>query len=106
MDGGSEIRDIPDAVRSLETEDVDFIDITAGMMGFLRPGHTEAGYLKDLGLSAKSVATVPILLTGGVTKPEEADALLQEGAADLIGVGRALLKDADWTVRALAGPMA
>ena len=103
MEGGSEIRDIPDAVHSLETEDVDFIDITAGMMGFLRPGHTEAGYLKDLSLSAKSVATVPILLTGGVTKPEEAEALLQEGAADLIGVGRALLKDADWTIRALAG---
>lgn len=102
MEGGSEIKDIHEAVRSLETEDVDFIDITAGMMGFLRPGHTEPGYLKDLGLAAKSVATVPILLTGGVTKPEEAEALLQEGAADLIGVGRALLKDADWAVHALA----
>ena len=40
----------------------------------------------------------------GVTKPEEADALLAEGAANLIGVGRALLKDADWTIPALAGP--
>ena len=101
MENGSEIADIPEAVRWLESAGIDFIDMTAGMMGFLRPGHTEAGYLKDLGLAAKSVAAVPILLTGGVTKPEQAESLLQEGAADLIGVGRALMKDADWVVNAL-----
>ena len=33
---------------------------------------------------------------GGVTKANEAEALLEEGAADLIGVGRAIFKDADW----------
>ena len=102
MEGGSEIADIPDAVRSFESAGVDLVDMTAGMQGYLRPGHTEAGYLKDLGLAAKSVATVPVLLTGGVTKAAEAEMLLQEGAADLIGVGRALLQDADWAVKALA----
>ena len=39
---------------------------------------------------------VPVILTGGVTKANEAEALLEEGAADLIGVGRAIFKDADW----------
>ena len=33
---------------------------------------------------------------GGVTKANEAEALFEEGAADLIGVGRAIFKDADW----------
>ena len=102
MEGGSEIEDIPGAVRCFESAGADLIDVSAGMRGFQRPGHTEAGYLKELGLAAKSAATVPVLLAGGVTKAEEAEALLLEGAADLIGVGRALLKDADWTVRALA----
>lgn len=102
MEGGSEIADIPDAVRSFESAGADLIDMTAGMLGYLRPGHTEAGYLKDLGLAAKTAATVPVLLTGGVTRAAEAEMLLQEGAADLIGVGRALLQDADWAVKALA----
>ena len=40
---------------------------------------------------------VPVILTGGVTtKANEAETLLEEGAADLIGVGRAIFKDADW----------
>ena len=45
---------------------------------------------------------VLVLLTGGITTVQDAEALLQEGAADLIGVGRAMLKTPDWAVQALA----
>ena len=44
----------------------------------------------------KAAVSVPVLLTGGVKKVSEAEALLAAGKADLIGVGRALLKDANW----------
>ena len=101
LEGGSEIKDIPEAIEHLEQTGVDLIDVTAGMMGFMRPGRTEPGYLKDLGLAAKSVASLPIILTGGVQTAEDADKLLTDGACDLVGVGRTLLKDADWTVKAL-----
>ena len=37
-----------------------------------------------------------VVLTGGVTKLAEADALLRSGKADLVGVGRALFRDARW----------
>ena len=40
------------------------------------------------------------LLTGGVTKLSEAEALLLAGKADLIGVGRALFRDARWAENA------
>lgn len=101
LEGGSEIRDIPEAINHLEQAGVDMIDITAGMMGFMRPGHTEPGYLKDLGLAAKSVAKRPIILTGGVQTVQDAEKLLTEKACDLVGVGRAILKDADWATKAL-----
>ena len=39
---------------------------------------------------------LPVLLTGGVTRPEEAEELLRSGKADLIGVGRALFRDPHW----------
>ena len=38
----------------------------------------------------------PAILTGGIKTVAEAEALLSAGKADLIGVGRALLKDAAW----------
>ena len=42
-----------------------------------------------------------MLVTGGVTAGADAERLLEEGTADLIGVGRALLQDEDWSVKAL-----
>lgn len=37
-----------------------------------------------------------VLLTGGIRTPKQAEALLDEGAADLIGIGRALLRNTRW----------
>ena len=44
---------------------------------------------------------IPVILTGGIKTPEDAERLLQEGAADLIGVGRAMLADEDWSRKAM-----
>ena len=38
---------------------------------------------------------------GDLTAGADAERLLEEGTADLIGVGRALLQDEDWSVKAL-----
>ena len=45
--------------------------------------------------------SVPVLLTGGVQTVEEAEDLLVTGAADMIGVGRAIFKDPGWPEREL-----
>lgn len=100
-ENGSKIEDIPEAVSAFESAGADLIDISGGVTGFMRPGHSEPGYLKELSHAAKSAGTVPIILTGGVTEAQDMEALLQEGAADLIGIGRALLKDPAWSVKAL-----
>ena len=100
-EGGSRIEDIPDAVRTFVSAGADLIDISGGVTGFMRPGHTEPGYLKKLSFAAKAAVNVPVILSGGVTAAQEMESLLEEGAADLIGVGRALLKDPAWSVKAL-----
>lgn len=101
LEGGSRISEIPEASRILERAGADLLDITGGLSGFNVKGRTEAGWFAELSIPAKESVQIPVLLTGGVKTPEEAEGLLQEGAADLIGVGRAFLKDPDWAVKAL-----
>ena len=39
---------------------------------------------------------MPVLLTGGVKTVADAEKLLQEGKADMIGVGRIITARPDW----------
>ena len=89
-----------EACKLLEAAGVDLLDLSGGMCFYMRPGHLEAGYFASMSAKVKSAVSVPVLLTGGVKKVADAEALLADGKADLIGVGRALLKDAAWRAEA------
>ena len=103
LPGGSKEEDAVEAGKLLETAGVDLLDLSGGMCFFMRPGHLEAGYFSSMSENVKAAVSVPVLLTGGVHKIGDAEALLQDGKADLIGVGRALLKDAAWGASLLRG---
>ena len=96
MDGGSTIEDAIQASLLLEKAGADCVDITGGMNGYIRPGHTEAGYFSDCSKAVKEVISIPVILTGGVNTMKEADSLLMEEKADLIGVGRKILVNPQW----------
>ena len=100
LPGGSREEDAAEAGRLLEAAGVDLLDLSGGMCFFMRPGHLEAGYFSSMSEKVKACVSVPVLLTGGAHKIADAEALLQSGKADLIGVGRALLKDAAWAAEA------
>ena len=103
LPGGSKEEDAVRACMLLEAAGVDLLDLSGGMCFFMRPGHLEAGYFSSMSEKVKAAVSVPVLLTGGVHKIGDAEALLQNGKADLIGVGRALLKDAAWGASLLRG---
>ena len=46
---------------------------------------------------------VPVIATGRIRTPEEADAVIANGATDAVGLGRALLSDPDWVAKARRG---
>lgn len=96
VDGGSTVEDCVATCRILEQCGVDLLHLTGGMNGFVRPGHNEAGYFRDMSVPVEQAVQVPVLLTGGVTTVQQAETLLAEGCADLIGVGRAIYKNAHW----------
>ena len=93
MEGGSDIADVPAAAQILTDAGIDLLSISGGMCAYFRPGFEGQGIFADLSEAAKKASDVPVLLTGGITEKEAAERLLSEGKADLIGVGRAFLKD-------------
>ena len=96
LPGGSKEEDAAEGAALLEAAGVDLIDLSGGMCFFFRPGHLEAGYFSSMSEKVKARVSIPVLLTGGVQHIADAEKLLASGKADLIGVGRALLKDAHW----------
>lgn len=102
MEGGSEIKDIPEASKIFEQAGIDFLDISGGHCIYTVKGKIEPGWFSELSKPAKQAVKIPVMLTGGVKTGEDAEKLLSEQAADLIGVGRSMMRDAEWTQKALA----
>ena len=101
LEGGSSLEDIPIAVNSFIDSGVDLIDISGGLCRYRSPISKDPGYFKELSLIAKEACDVPVILTGGVKKAQDAERLLEEGYCDLIGIGRAFLMDENWSKKAL-----
>lgn len=93
MQGGAELSEVPFAASSLAEAGADMISISGGMCGYKRPGYREQGWFAELSHAAKEATGIPVLLTGGIVERRVAERLLEDGDADLIGVGRALLRD-------------
>lgn len=102
MEGGSTTEDAIYATKKFEEAGVDILDISGGHNGYVIPGHTEEGYFSDVTKEIRKAVHIPVILTGGIVTAVGAETLLQEEAADLIGVGRAILKDSTWPEKAFA----
>ena len=98
-EGGTTIDDSMVAARALEAAGVDVLDVSGGFSGF--PETNEQGYFAPLTEALKRTVGIPVILTGGIKDAEIADQLLQEGKADLIGVGRAIMSDSLWAKKAV-----
>ena len=100
-EGGTTIEDSMIAAQAFEKAGLDMIHISGGFVGYTPPGLTGQGYFAPLSEAIKSVVSIPVILTGGITDVIAAEKLLDEKKADLIGVGRAILQDSTWAKRAI-----
>lgn len=101
-EGGNTIDDATAAAAAFVEAGVDILDISGGMGGYIRSDYSEPGFFSDASRAIKEMTNVPVMLTGGVTSAQEAEALLQAGVADIIGVGRAIKTDSSWAAQAMA----
>lgn len=97
MDGGLTAEDGIYAAEQLEAFGVDIISVTGGLCQFMVKELMERrAYFEELSAAIKEHVSVPVILTGGISDAEAANSILADGAADLIGVGRAIFKDHCW----------
>lgn len=105
MPNGSETGDAVAACVAFAKAGVDMLDITGGLNGYVIPGVSEQGWFAPVSAAVRQAVSIPVILTGGITEAVTAERLLAEGKADLIGVGRAIMKDSTWAecaIRSLA----
>lgn len=64
-----------------------------------------AGYSFNTALAeaVKRVVKVPVMVVGRIHTPEQAEAVLKSGAADMVVMGRPMLADPEWTHKASVG---
>lgn len=96
VEGGATIEDAVEAARYLQEAGIDYLGISGGWYRFERPGHKEPGWFSDQSIPIKKAVDIPILLAGGIRTLEDAEQLLEQGACDIAGVARALLKNPSW----------
>ncbi|MBO0765927.1 MAG: FAD-dependent oxidoreductase, partial [Hyphomicrobiaceae bacterium] len=49
----------------------------------------------------KDAVGIPVIIAGRIVSPEDAEGVLEAGSADFISLGRALIADPHWTLKAL-----
>ncbi len=67
-------------------------------------GYTErVTYRSTIRELAQAIPEVPVIAVGRITDPAEADAIVADGTAAMVGIGRALIADPAWANKAQAG---
>lgn len=78
---------------------VDAVDVSSG--GLLGPRiETYPGYQVGLSEGIKEKCGLPTIAVGLITQPEQAEQILGEGRADLVALGRELLRNPHWPLSA------
>lgn len=87
---------------------IDYLSLTQGNFNSLDTHCPDSHYAAlafiDLQAQIKAVAgEIPVVSTARIQTPEQAEAILAAGKADMIGMCRALIADPEWPVKALEG---
>jgi len=74
--------------------------VSGGLIGSRPESISPEGSFIPLAEEIKKAVNVPVIGVGGITDPRFADEVIRQGKVDLVAVGRALLADPDWALKA------
>lgn len=107
LPGGFDIHQSKLLAKELEEKGIDALDVSLGPPESLywgpAPSYLAPGYLTPLSQALKEVVKIPVGIVGRIHDPAVAEKILEEGKADFITVGRALIADPEFPQKALEG---
>ena len=113
--GGFDVSDAAQVVGWLGAEAVDFVEISGGtyesaaMMGDSQDGRISQStvereaYFLDFARDIAQAATMPVMVTGGITQRDTVERVLDTPGVELAGIARALIITPDLPARWQAG---
>jgi 2,4-dienoyl-CoA reductase-like NADH-dependent reductase (Old Yellow Enzyme family)/thioredoxin reductase len=107
IEGGLRLEDTKVISGRLEEAGIDAIDVSNGLGEtseyIIAPMAHPPGFAVHLAEGIKSVVRIPVIAVGRIHDPLLAESILQEGKADLIGMGRALFADPELPKKTVEG---
>jgi 2,4-dienoyl-CoA reductase-like NADH-dependent reductase (Old Yellow Enzyme family) len=100
VEGGWSIEDSASLARNLNVAGVDLIDCSSGgnVAGAKIP--VGAGYQVPISEGMKRGAEILTAAVGMITSPAQADEIIRNGRADMVFLGREMLRDPNWPIHA------
>lgn len=105
--GGIVVEEAAATAAMLEREGAACISVSAGnwrsLHVTLAPMFVPRGHLVELAAQVRRAIQVPVIAVGRLDDPALARDAIATGSADLVAVGRGLIADPDWAVKATGG---
>jgi len=100
LDGGWDLKQSVTLCRALKHAGVELIDVSSGGALDNVLIKAEPGYQVEFAATVRKQVPIATAAVGLITEPAQAEQILQQGSADLIFLGRELLRNPNWPIHA------
>ena len=100
VEGGWMVEEAVRLASRLKQEGVDLIDCSAGGNVATAPAPVGASYQVPISEAIRRGADIPTATVGLITEPMQADEIIRNNRADVVLLGRAMLRDPQWALHA------
>jgi 2,4-dienoyl-CoA reductase-like NADH-dependent reductase (Old Yellow Enzyme family) len=100
LEGGWTTEESVELARRMQAAGIDLIDVSSGGIDPAQKIVLGPGYQVPGAEAVKRGAGVLVAAVGLITEPDQAQAIITEGRADLVLLARAVLRDPYWPMRA------
>lgn len=104
---GIQLAEGVEMAKALEKAGIDAIDVSCGnyetLNTLIETVSFEPGWRAYLAKAVKDAVSIPVMAVGVIRHPDQAEALLESGNQDIIGLGRPFIADPNWVAKAQNG---
>jgi len=102
VEGGWDLDQSVAFAQALAERGCDWIDVSSGGVSPAQRIVLSGGYQVPFAQRIREAVGIPVIAVGLITEPEQAEAIVADGRADLVALGRALLWNPRWPWHAAA----